>query len=99
MAEARMWRVHPGEDGEVDEQALNKTLFEIGVMLRRGGGGVNLVANRRSVPENDHELPSERYTESVDVQWLARTDTRPRFEDVPPPAASAEPIEPPVAAE
>lgn len=89
MAEARDFRVHADpETGEVDEQKLAKVLYEIGVLLRLGGGGVTLLANRRRVPDHPAELPTERFTESVDVRWMARTDTPPRFEEVPPPPSA-----------
>ena len=90
MAEARDFRVHADpETGEVDEQKLAKVLYEVGVLLRLGGGGVTLLANRRRVPDHPAELPTERFTESVDVRWMARTDTPPRFEEVPAVAAEA----------
>lgn len=93
MAEARDWRVHPDPDtGEVDEQQLNKNLLELGVMLRKGGGSAAIFTNRKRVPENPHELPTERYTESVDIRWMARTDTAPRYEEAPVAEAPAEPV-------
>jgi hypothetical protein len=84
MAEARQWTVGPDPDtGEVDEQALNEALFEAGVFLKRGGGGIIARAHRLRNPE----IPSELYTESVTFQWLARSDTKPRAEE-----PSAEPV-------
>lgn len=89
MAQARQWTVHPDETGEVDKDALTEALYEASVFLRRGGGAVAMQAIRH----RDGDGP-EHFTSHVVVQWMARTDSVPRFDE---PDVSQPPAEKPEA--
>jgi hypothetical protein len=90
MAQARQWTVPPdSETGEVDQELLGAALYDAGVMLRRAGGMVGMQAIRLQVDGPEH------VTTHVVVQWHARTDSKPRFEESAAPAPAAEPVEDP----
>lgn len=100
MAQARNWFVEPDpETGEVDPEDLQGALFECAVFLMRAGGATQQMAIRKEDPTR----PGVFFTESVVIQWVARTDTQPQPEkapkaDVPEEPVKLEPEPEPVAA-